>query len=399
MNKIDLINNLMRGVDEVIPEDTFRSILEQEQQLTIKLGFDPTAPDLHLGHSVVLNKLKILQDLGHKIVFIVGDFTASIGDPSGRSKTRPALTDEDISANAATYASQIYKILDKDKTQLVFNSNWLAKMTAKDLIQLTSGQSVARMLERDDFAKRFKDNAPISIHEFMYPLLQGLDSVEIEADIEIGGRDQKFNLLMGRELQKRFGKKQQSVFMMPLLEGTDGVKKMSKSLGNTIDLALSPTEMFGKIMSISDELMWRYYDLLSFRDSNEILALKEQVATGANPRDIKYQLSIEIVTRFHSEKEALLAKEEFQMRFAKGQLPTEIPNVAIVSHEKELPLANILKEAKLAPSSSQALRLIKQGAVRIDQEKVLDNLVISARKERYLIQVGKRNIANVLFSN
>lgn len=399
MNKIDLINNLMRGVDEVIPEDDFREVLEQEQQLTIKLGFDPTAPDLHLGHSVVLNKLKILQDLGHKIVFIVGDFTASIGDPSGRSKTRPALTDEEINANAATYASQIYKILDKDKTQLVFNSSWLGKMTAKDLIQLTSGQSVARMLERDDFAKRFKDNAPISIHEFMYPLLQGLDSVEIESDIEIGGRDQKFNLLMGRELQKRFGKKQQAVLMMPLLEGTDGVKKMSKSLGNTIDLALSPTEMFGKIMSISDELMWRYYDLLSFRDSSEIIALKDQVADGANPRDIKYQLAIEIVTRFHSEKEANLAQEEFQMRFAKGQLPTEIPNVTIVSPEKELPLANILKEAKLAPSSSQALRLIKQGAVRIDQEKISDNVVISRRKERYLIQVGKRNIANVLFNN
>ena len=399
MNKIDLINNLMRGVDEVIPEDDFREVLEQEQQLTIKLGFDPTAPDLHLGHSVVLNKLKILQDLGHKIVFIVGDFTASIGDLSGRSKTRPALTDEEINANAATYASQIYKILDKDKTQLVFNSSWLGKMTAKDLIQLTSGQSVARMLERDDFAKRFKDNAPISIHEFMYPLLQGLDSVEIESDIEIGGRDQKFNLLMGRELQKRFGKKQQAVLMMPLLEGTDGVKKMSKSLGNTIDLALSPTEMFGKIMSISDELMWRYYDLLSFRDSSEIIALKDQVADGANPRDIKYQLAIEIVTRFHSEKEANLAQEEFQMRFAKGQLPTEIPNVTIVSPEKELPLANILKEAKLAPSSSQALRLIKQGAVRIDQEKISDNVVISRRKERYLIQVGKRNIANVLFNN
>ncbi len=398
MNKIDLINNLMRGVDEVLPEDTFRDILEQEQQLTIKLGFDPTAPDLHLGHSVVLNKLKILQDLGHKIVFIVGDFTASIGDPSGRSKMRPTLTDEEISANAATYASQIYKILDKDKTQLVFNSNWLGKMTAKDLIRLTSGQSVARMLERDDFAKRFKDNAPISIHEFMYPLLQGLDSVEIEADIELGGRDQKFNLLMGRELQKRFGKKQQAVLMMPLLEGTDGVKKMSKSLANTIDLAMTPTEMFGKIMSISDELMWRYYDLLSFRDSNEIISLKEQVAAGANPRDIKYKLGIEIVARFHSEKEAHTAKDEFQMRFAKGQLPTEIPNVTILSHESELPLAKVLKEANLAPSSSQALRLIKQGAVRVNQDKTLENILISARKEPYLVQVGKRNIANILFN-
>ena len=271
MNKSLLIENLLRGVDEIIPYDSFVNSLHDGAKLVVKLGFDPTAPDLHLGHSVILNKIKILQDLGHDIFFIVGDFTASIGDPSGKSKTRPALTGAEISKNAATYASQIYKILDEKKTNLVFNSAWLGDKSAKDLIELTTGQSVARMLERDDFAKRFRSQSPISIHEFIYPLLQGLDSVELNADVELGGRDQKFNLLMGRELQKKYGKKQQAIFMMPLLEGTDGVKKMSKSLGNTIDLSDSPTDMFGKLMSISDDLMWRYYDLLSFLDTEERL--------------------------------------------------------------------------------------------------------------------------------
>lgn len=395
MNKNDLIKNLMRGVDEVIPADNFIDSLVESQNLIVKLGFDPTAPDLHLGHSVILNKVKILQDLGHKIVFIVGDFTASIGDPSGKSKTRPALTDDEIVSNATTYANQIYTILDKDKTELVFNSSWLGKMTAKDLIRLTSGQSVARMLERDDFAKRFQANAPISIHEFIYPLLQGYDSVVINADIELGGRDQKFNLLMGRELQKRFGKKQQSIFMMPLLEGTDGVKKMSKSLGNTIDLATTAVDMFGKLMSISDELMWRYYDLLSFKSDSYIKELKAQINSGANPRDIKYALALEITARFHGEDSSLAAKEEFTSRFAKGNLPSSIPDVDIEILDDTIPLANVLKQAGLVPSTSQGLRMIQQGAIRIEQEKVIENIALKSTSTPYTIQAGKRKIARI----
>ena len=391
VKKQTLIDNLLRGVDEVIPEDSFRSILEGDTTLTIKLGFDPTAPDLHLGHSVVLGKLKILQDLGHKVVFIVGDFTASIGDPSGRSKTRPALTVAEIKENALTYASQIYKILDKDKTTLVYNSTWLGKMSAKDMIELTSGQSVARMLERDDFAKRFKANAPISIHEFIYPLLQGLDSVEIDADIELGGRDQKFNLLMGRELQKKHGKKQQAILMMPLLEGTDGVKKMSKSLGNTIDLALTPSDMFGKIMSISDDLMWRYYELLSYREQSDLDDLKQSVSNGTNPRDVKFELALEIVARFHDADKAKKALEEFKQRFAKGELPSNIDTVTLNNGGNSMPLANAIRDSGMAPSTSQALRLLKQGGVKINQERVVDNLQLEPSQDLYLVQVGKRN--------
>ena len=385
----------MRGVDEVIPEDSFVSLLEGDIVLTIKLGFDPTAPDLHLGHSVVLGKLKVLQDLGHKIVFIVGDFTASIGDPSGRSKTRPALTVAEIEENARTYANQIYKILDKDKTTLVYNSKWLGSMSAKDMIELTSGQSVARMLERDDFAKRFKANAPISIHEFIYPLLQGIDSVEIDADIELGGRDQKFNLLMGRELQKKYGKKQQSILMMPLLEGTDGVKKMSKSLGNTIDLSLAPSDMFGKIMSISDDLMWRYYELLSFRQQSDIDALKHSVTNGTNPRDVKFELALEIVARFHDADKAKNALHEFKQRFAKGELPSEIDTVILNNSGNSIPLANAIRDSGMAPSTSQALRLLKQGAVKINQVRIIDNKPLAPSEDLYLIQVGKRNIKNI----
>ena len=391
VKKQSLIDNLLRGVDEVIPEDSFRSILEGDTTLTIKLGFDPTAPDLHLGHSVVLGKLKILQDLGHKVVFIVGDFTASIGDPSGRSKTRPALTVAEIKENALTYASQIYKILDKDKTTLVYNSTWLGKMSAKDMIELTSGQSVARMLERDDFAKRFKANAPISIHEFIYPLLQGLDSVEIDADLELGGRDQKFNLLMGRELQKKHGKKQQAILMMPLLEGTDGVKKMSKSLGNTIDLALTPSDMFGKIMSISDDLMWRYYELLSYREQSDLDDLKQSVSNGTNPRDVKFELALEIVARFHDADKAKKALEEFKQRFAKGELPSNIDTVTLNNGGNSMPLANAIRDSGMAPSTSQALRLLKQGGVKINQERVVDNLQLEPSQDLYLVQVGKRN--------
>ena len=388
----------MRGVDEILPKDDFLEAVASSKPLTVKLGFDPTAPDLHLGHSVVLNKLKLLQQLGHRIVFIVGDFTASIGDPTGRSKTRPALSRAEITAHATTYAQQIFCLLDPEKTEIRYNSDWLGSMTAKDLIALAAGQSVARMLERDDFAKRFADNTPISIHEFLYPLLQGYDSVAIEADIELGGRDQKFNLLMGRTLQKQYGQEPQVVMMMPLLEGTDGVQKMSKSLGNTIDIASSPDEMFGKILSISDTLMWRYYDLLSARADDEIAALRQSVAEGANPRDIKILLAKEIVARFHGEAAADMAATNFHARFSKGQLPSVIPEVQIQSHEATLPLSYILKQAGLVKSSSEGLRLLQQGGVRVDQQVVTENMTFAVDEQKILLQVGKRKIAWVQLS-
>lgn len=398
MNQGDIIQQLVRGVDEIIPQDDFLTALTGNERLTVKLGFDPTAPDLHLGHSVVLNKLRLLQQLGHHIVFIVGDFTASIGDPTGRSKTRPALSAEEIKAHAETYAEQVFKLLDPDRTEIRYNSTWLAEMTAKDLISLAAGQSVARMLERDDFAKRFAANTTISIHEFLYPLLQGYDSVAINADIELGGRDQKFNLLMGRTLQKQFGQSPQAVLMMPLLEGTDGVQKMSKSLGNTIDIAASPDEMFGKILSISDTLMWRYFDLLSARTDADIAALRQAVAEGSNPRDTKILLAKEIVTRFHNDIAAEAAATAFHARFSKGLLPSEIPEVAIVSTESSLPLSYVLKQAGLVKSSSEGLRMLQQGGVRLDQQVVTDNMTLPVNGNTTLLQVGKRKIAKVLLS-
>ena len=396
MNKDLLIEQLLRGIDEILPESELVAKLKSDEKLTIKLGADPTAPDLHLGHSVILNKLKIFQDLGHDIIFIVGDFTASIGDPSGRSKTRPALTKAEIEKNAITYTAQIFKILDKNKTKVLYNSAWLAKKSAKDLIELAAGQSVARMLERDDFAKRYKANAPISIHEFIYPLLQGYDSVEINADVELGGRDQKFNLLMGRELQKKYGKKQQTVFMMPLLEGTDGVKKMSKSLGNTIDIAALPADMYGKLMSISDELMWRYFDLLSFRGASEISKFKHDVAAGFNPRDIKMLLAYEIVARFHSDNAAKQAEHDFTQRFRRGQLPTDIPLKTVISADDSLPLAYVLKQAGLVVSTSDGMRMLKQNAVRLNEKVINTNIVIQNDGEQQLLQVGKRKVAKVV---
>ena len=396
MNKELLIEQLLRGIDEILPESELVAKLKSDQKLIIKLGADPTAPDLHLGHSVILNKLKILQDLGHDIIFIVGDFTASIGDPSGRSKTRPALTKAEIEKNATTYTAQIFKILDKNKTKVLYNSAWLAKKSAKDLIELAAGQSVARMLERDDFAKRYKANAPISIHEFIYPLLQGYDSVEINADVELGGRDQKFNLLMGRELQKKYGKKQQSVFMMPLLEGTDGIKKMSKSLGNTIDIAALPADMYGKIMSISDDLMWRYFDLLSFRGSSEISKFKHDVAAGLNPRDIKMLLAYEIVARFHGENAAKEAEHDFTQRFSRGQLPADIPLKTVISADDSLPLAYVLKQAELVVSTSDGMRMLKQNAVRLNQKVINTNIELQNNGEQHLLQVGKRKVAKVM---
>ncbi|MBT4803966.1 MAG: tyrosine--tRNA ligase [Legionellales bacterium] len=395
MNKDLLIEQLLRGIDEILPESELVAKLKSDEKLTIKLGADPTAPDLHLGHSVILNKLKIFQDLGHDIIFIVGDFTASIGDPSGRSKTRPALTKAEIEKNAITYTAQIFKILDKNKTKVLYNSAWLAKKSAKDLIELAAGQSVARMLERDDFAKRYKANAPISIHEFIYPLLQGYDSVEINADVELGGRDQKFNLLMGRELQKKYGKKQQTVFMMPLLEGTDGVKKMSKSLGNTIDIAALPADMYGKLMSISDVLMWRYFDLLSFRGSSEISKFKHDVAAGLNPRDIKMLLAYEIVARFHGENAAKEAEHEFTQRFSRGQLPADIPLKTVISTDGSLPLAYVLKQAELVASTSDGMRMLKQNAVRLNQKVINTNIELQNNGEQHLLQVGKRKVAKV----
>ena len=396
MNKELLIEQLLRGIDEILPESELVAKLKSDQKLIIKLGADPTAPDLHLGHSVILNKLKILQDLGHDIIFIVGDFTASIGDPSGRSKTRPALTKAEIEKNATTYTAQIFKILDKSKTKVLYNSTWLAKKSAKDLIEIAAGQSVARMLERDDFAKRYKANAPISIHEFIYPLLQGYDSVEINADVELGGRDQKFNLLMGRELQKKYGKKQQSVFMMPLLEGTDGIKKMSKSLGNTIDIAALPADMYGKIMSISDDLMWRYFDLLSFRDSSEISKFKDDVVSGLNPRDIKMLLAYEIVARFHGENAAKEAEHDFTQRFSRGQLPADIPLKTVISADDSLPLAYVLKQAELVVSTSDGMRMLKQNAVRLNQKVINTNIELQNNGEQHLLQVGKRKVAKVM---
>ena len=396
MNKELLIEQLLRGIDEILPESELVTKLKSDEKLTIKLGADPTAPDLHLGHSVILNKLKILQDLGHDIIFIVGDFTASIGDPSGRSKTRPALTKDEIEKNATTYTAQIFKILDKNKTKVLYNSAWLAKKSAKDLIELAAGQSVARMLERDDFAKRYKANAPISIHEFIYPLLQGYDSVEINADVELGGRDQKFNLLMGRELQKKYGKKQQTVFMMPLLEGTDGFKKMSKSLGNTIDIAALPVDMYGKLMSISDDLMWRYFDLLSFRGASEISKFKHDVAAGFNPRDIKMLLAYEIVARFHSENAAKGAEYEFTQRFSRGQLPADIPLKTVISADDSLPLAYVLKQAGLVVSTSDGMRMLKQNAVKLNEKVINTNIAMQNDGKQHLLQVGKRKVAKVV---
>jgi tyrosyl-tRNA synthetase len=398
LDQAHIIQQLIRGVDEIIPQDDFLAALAGNQSLTVKLGFDPTAPDLHLGHSVVLNKLRLLQQLGHRIVFIVGDFTASIGDPTGRSKTRPALSPAEIKAHAETYAMQVFKLLDPRKTEIRYNGEWLGQMTARDLIGLAAGQSVARMLERDDFAKRFAANTPISIHEFLYPLLQGYDSVAINADVELGGRDQKFNLLMGRTLQKQVGQSPQAVFMMPLLEGTDGVQKMSKSLGNTIDIASSPDEMFGKILSISDTLMWRYYDLLSSRTDEEIAALRQAVAEGGNPRDTKILLAKEIVARFHDEASADVAADNFHARFSKGQLPSDIPEVAIVSAELSLPISYVLKQAGLVKSSSEGLRMLQQGGVRLDQQPVQENVALPVNGEKVLLQVGKRKIAWVQLS-
>ena len=386
---------LLRGVEEIVPEKEFHKKLDKKRPLRVKLGFDPTAPDLHLGHTVILNKLKLFQELGHQVIFLIGDFTGLVGDPSGVNETRPVLTEKEIKENAKTYERQVFKILDKKKTEIRFNSEWMNKFSPEDFIRLSSVQTVARMLERDDFSKRYSAQKPISIHEFLYPLLQGYDSVALDADIELGGTDQKFNLLLGREVQKFYGKEPQVAFTLPLLEGLDGVMKMSKSLDNYIAIEDEADEMFGKIMSISDDLMWRYFELLSFRDEEEITELKKLQKEGSNPRDIKLLLAEEIVNRFHGEGSGNSAKEEFQSRFQKGNNPSDIKEITINLEEKSITLAKVLKEAKMVPSTSEALRLIKQGAVRIEGEKILDSKHEINLNSSLLYQVGKRKFSKI----
>ena len=386
---------LLRGVEEIVPEKEFHKKLDEKRPLRVKLGFDPTAPDLHLGHTVILNKLKLFQDLGHQVIFLIGDFTGLVGDPSGVNETRPVLTEKEIKENAKTYERQVFKILDKKKTEIRFNSEWMNQFSPEDFIRLSSVQTVARMLERDDFSKRYSAQKPISIHEFLYPLLQGYDSVALDADIELGGTDQKFNLLLGREVQKFYGKEPQVAFTLPLLEGLDGVMKMSKSLDNYIAIEDDADEMFGKIMSISDDLMWRYFELLSFRDEEEITELKKSQKEGSNPRDIKFLLAEEIVNRFHGEGSGNNAKEEFQSRFQKGNNPSDIKEITINLEEKSITLAKVLKEAKMVPSTSEALRLIKQGAVRIEGEKILDSKHEINLNSSLLYQVGKRKFSKI----
>ncbi|MEH0666933.1 tyrosine--tRNA ligase [Vibrio scophthalmi] len=382
---------IKRGVEELIPEEELIAKLKEGRPLRIKLGADPTAPDIHLGHTVILNKLRAFQELGHDVTFLIGDFTGMVGDPTGKNTTRPPLTREDVLRNAETYKEQVFKILDPAKTKIQFNSEWLSELGAEGMIRLAAQQTVARMLERDDFKKRYTGGQPIAIHEFMYPLLQGYDSVAMETDVELGGTDQKFNLLMGRELQKAHGQKPQVVLTMPLLVGLDGEKKMSKSAHNYIGVSEAPSEMFGKIMSISDDLMWSYYELLSFRPLEEIAQFKADVAAGKNPRDVKVLLAKEIIARFHSEADADAAEQEFVNRFAKNQIPDEMPEFTF---DAGTPVANLLKDAGLCASTSDAMRMVKQGAAKIEGEKVAD-AKFAPEAGTYVFQVGKRKFARI----
>ena len=386
---------LSRGTDEVLPKDGLTAKLKLGRPLIVKAGFDPTAPDLHIGHTVLINKMRQFQQLGHDVVFLIGDFTGMIGDPSGKNTTRPPLSQEEIKANAETYEAQIFKILDKDKTRIEFNSSWMGTMDAAGLVRLASHQTVARMLERDDFKKRYKGGVPISIHEFLYPIVQGYDSVELKADVELGGTDQKFNLLMGRELQTDFGQEPQIVMTTPLLEGLRGTDKMSKSMDNYVGITESPGEMFGKIMSISDDLMWRYFDVLSFRSLQDIAALRRSVEGGMNPRDAKFELGLEIVARFHDEASAEDARKEFISRFQQGAMPDEIPEVTLVSQDGRLGIAHLLKSAGLVSSTSEAFRMLKQGAVKIDGQRVEDRSLQIEAGSNNVYQVGKRKFARV----
>ena len=387
---------IKRGCHELLVETELENKLISGKPLRIKAGFDPTAPDLHLGHTVLLNKLRQLQDMGHHILFLIGDFTGMIGDPTGKNATRPPLTREQVSENAKSYTAQVFKILQPEKTEVVFNSTWMDKLNAADLIKLAATHTVARMLERDDFNKRYRNNQAIAIHEFLYPLIQGYDSVALKADLELGGTDQKFNLLMGRELQKVFGQPQQCILTMPLLEGLDGVNKMSKSMNNYVGITESPKEIFGKLMSVSDQLMWRYFELLSFESLSTIQQWREEVGGGRNPRDIKVKLAQEIVARFHSQRDAEEALADFEARFKHGALPDEIPESIVQITDNDIPLAQLLKQTGLTSSTSEALRMIEQGAVKLDGQKVEDKSLKVQRGNTVIIQVGKRKFAKAI---
>ncbi len=386
---------IRRGADELLVEQELVDKLESGRPLRVKAGFDPTAPDLHIGHTVLINKLRQLQELGHHVIFLIGDFTGMIGDPTGKNATRPPLTREDVVRNAATYKEQVFKILDPERTEIAFNSTWMNEFNSADMIRLAASYTVARMLERDDFGKRYKSGQSIAIHEFLYPLVQGYDSVALKADLELGGTDQKFNLLVGRELQRHYGMASQCILTMPLLEGLDGVNKMSKSLNNYVGITEAPGEMFGKLMSISDDLMWRYIELLSFEPLTVIRGWKSDVDQGRNPRDIKVTFAQEIVARFHDQSAATRALAEFEARFKQGVLPEEMPEFELPPNGQPLALYQVLKQVELTASTSEAMRMIEQGGVRLDGEKVTDKNLQIARGKTVVLQVGKRKFARV----
>ena len=396
MTPAEAMATIRRGCEDVLVEEELLKKLARDVPLRVKAGFDPTAPDLHLGHTVLLNKLRQLQDLGHHALFLIGDFTGMIGDPTGKNATRPPLTREQVVENAKSYADQVFRILKPECTEVVFNSSWMEKLGAADMVRLASNSTVARMLERDDFGKRYRSNQPIAIHEFLYPLVQGYDSVALKADLEIGGTDQKFNLLMGRELQKHYGQEPQCILTMPLLEGLDGVNKMSKSLGNYVGINEAPSEIFGKLMSVSDELMWRYLELLSFESAVVIEGWKKEVEAGRNPRDIKVLFAQEIVARFHDEKSAAAALEDFEARFRGGAIPDDIAEFRIAAMDGEIPLVQLLKQTGLTSSTSEAIRMIGQGGVKIDGEKVEDKGLRLGKGAEAVLQIGKRKYAKVL---
>lgn len=391
----NVLKEIKRGADELLVEAELKQKLALGRPLRIKAGFDPTAPDLHIGHTVLINKLRQLQDMGHHVLFLIGDFTGMIGDPTGKNATRPPLTREAVAENAKTYTEQVFRILDPDKTEVTFNSTWMGKMDAGDMIRLAATHTVARMLERDDFHKRYTGGQPIAIHEFLYPLIQGYDSVALKADMELGGTDQKFNLLMGRELQGHFGQPRQCILMMPLLEGLDGVNKMSKSLGNYVGINEAPNEIFGKLMSVSDTLMWKYIELLSFESLSTIEQWKQDIASGRNPRDIKVGFAQEIVSRFHGKRAAETALADFEARFQQGAMPEDMPEVSVVSASGSMPIANVLKEAGLTGTTSESLRMIQQGGVKLDGEKVSDKALQIAKGASVVLQIGKRKFARV----
>lgn len=391
----NVLKQIKRGASELLVEDELKQKLALGRPLRVKAGFDPTAPDLHLGHTVLINKLRQLQDMGHHVLFLIGDFTGMIGDPTGKNTTRPPLTKEAVIENAKSYTEQVFKILDPAKTEVVFNSSWMGKMDAGDMIRLAATHTVARMLERDDFHKRYTGGQPIAIHEFLYPLIQGYDSVALKADLELGGTDQKFNLLMGRELQKHFGQSPQCVLMMPLLEGLDGVNKMSKSLGNYVGINEPPNEIFGKLMSVSDTLMWKYIELLSFEPLPVIEQWKIDIASGRNPRDIKVGFAQEIVARFHGKSAAEAALADFEARFRQGAIPDDMPEVSVVAPDGKLSIANVIKEAGLTTTTSEAIRMIQQGGVKLDGEKVGDKALVLNVGVSGVLQIGKRKFARV----